>query len=47
MKCKYCGHDNEEDSKFCINCGQIFGKMGDEKNIEDILLYHKKPKLTF
>ncbi len=44
MKCKYCGHDNEEDSKFCINCGQIFGKMGDEKNIEDILFVPQKTK---
>ena len=27
MKCKKCGQENKEDSKFCMKCGSILQEM--------------------
>jgi len=26
MRCPKCGHDNDEDAEFCVNCGANLGK---------------------
>lgn len=43
MKCPYCEHDNE-DSKYCINCGKDLHKITGE-GVEDILFVPKKKSL--
>jgi hypothetical protein len=38
--CQYCGHENDESSMFCENCGtdrdDNIGDSGDNKDSEDL-----------
>ena len=35
MKCSYCGQENEDGSKFCVNCGRNFDSAEEEPVVQN------------